>query len=270
MTSGVTMPDAPGPRHAFLPGAARAQASIVQARRLALRRLLLGPAGGLALLCAFSHAQPAFAQPSFDLPALMTLLAQRQSGEARFTEERTVTGFDGPLRSSGTLSFTAPDRFARQTLEPQRERMEVSGNQVRLERGGRVRQMTLDAVPELAALVEGLRGTLTGNAALLRRHFELRLDGQASLWTLTLAPRDSTLAAQVRQLRLAGTGGELRSVELWMAGNDRSLMVIEPATAATAATAAIAAPAAVPPSMRSPPSAPSAPSARSPTAAASR
>ena len=30
-----------------------------------------------------------------------------------------------------------------------------------------MRQLTLDSVPELAALVEGLRGTLSGNGALL-------------------------------------------------------------------------------------------------------
>lgn len=174
---------------------------------------------------------------AFDLDALMALLAQRKSGEARFTEERTVTGFDGPLRTSGTLSFTAPDRFARQTLEPRRERMEVAGNQVRLERGGRVRQMALDAVPELTALVEGLRGTLSGDGALLRKHFDVRVAGQAQLWTLTLTPRDSALAAQVRLLQIVGTAGDLRTVELLLAGNQRSLMTIEP-TATRAATAA--------------------------------
>ncbi|MBI5719811.1 MAG: outer membrane lipoprotein carrier protein LolA [Burkholderiales bacterium] len=172
---------------------------------------------------------------TFELEALMALLAQRKSGEARFTEERTVTGFDSPLRASGTLSFTAPDRFARQTLEPRRERMEVVGNQLRLERGGRVRQMALDAVPELAALVEGLRGTLAGNGALLRKHFDLRLAGQARLWTLTLVPRDPALAAQVRVLQIAGTAGEVRSVELQMAGDQRSLMSIEPVGAPAAA-----------------------------------
>ena len=159
----------------------------------------------------------------------MSLLAQRKSGEARFTEERTVTGFDSPLRASGTLAFTAPDRFVRQTLEPRRERMELDGNQVRLERGGRVRQLTLDAVPELAALLEGLRGTLVGDAAALRKHFDVRLAGEAGLWTLTLSPLDAGVAAQVRLLRLVGTGADLRTVELQMAGNERSLMVIEPA-----------------------------------------
>ncbi len=164
----------------------------------------------------------------------MAALAQRKSGEARFTEERTVTGFDGPLRASGTLSFSAPDRYTRQTLEPRRERMEVAGNQIRLERGGRTRQLTLDAVPELAGLVEGLRGTLSGNAALLRKHFDVRLAGQAGLWTLTLTPLDSALAAQVRQLQIVGTGADLRTVELTMAGQERSLMTIEPISALAA------------------------------------
>lgn len=188
----------------------------------------------LAAADSLTHRAAAQTQPpgAFDLDALMALLAQRRSGEARFAEERTVTGFDSPLRASGTLSFTAPDRFARQTLEPQRERMEVAGNTVRLERGGRVRQMALDAVPELTALLEGLRGTLTGNAALLRKHFDVRLGGQAGLWTLTLVPRDSALASQVRLLQIVGTAGDLRTVELQLAGGERSLMTIEPTVAA--------------------------------------
>ncbi|MBK9136214.1 MAG: outer membrane lipoprotein carrier protein LolA [Betaproteobacteria bacterium] len=207
-----------------------------------LERRLFAAAGALAL---FGVAAPLAAKGTFDVETLMALLAERKSGEARFTEERTVTGFDSPLRASGTLAFTAPDRFVRQTLEPRRERMEVVGNQLRLERGGRVRQMTLDAVPELLALIEGLRGTLTGNAALLRRHFELRLAGQARLWTLTLVPRDAALAAQVRSLQLAGTAGELRTVEVSMAGGDRSLMTIEPlpGPAVSAASTPSAAPA---------------------------
>ena len=76
-----------------------------------------------ALFVAVIAAVRSAAAAGFDLPALMALLAQRKSGEARFTEERWVTGFDSPLRASGTLSFTAPDRFARHTLEPRAEEL---------------------------------------------------------------------------------------------------------------------------------------------------
>jgi outer membrane lipoprotein-sorting protein len=174
---------------------------------------------------------PAIAAPAnIDLPTLAALLAQRKSAEARFTEERFVSGFEGPLRASGTLSFTAPDRFSRQTLEPQAESMSVEGNIVSLKRGKRSRQMALDAVPELTALVEAMRGTLNGDVATLQKHFNTRVEGQNNLWILTLTPLDIRLAAQVRELKIAGVGSDLRSVELWLSGGDRSIMMITPAT----------------------------------------
>lgn len=176
-------------------------------------------------------ATPAWA--AFDLPTLARLLAQRKGGEARFTEERFVTGFDSPLRASGTLSFSAPDRFTRQTLEPLVESMSVEGNTITLKRSGRSRQLSMDAVPELAALIEAVRGTLTGNAVTLDKHFMVSVEGDAARWGLTLVPRDARLAAQVRELQIAGLGSDVRSVALWLAGGDRSVMSIEPLQATT-------------------------------------
>lgn len=190
------------------------------------RRSVLCTLGLLA--AAAARPLPAAAQsPRLDLRTLTGLLAQRRTAEARFTEERHVTGFDSPLRASGTLSFTAPDRFVRQVLEPRPESMSVQGNTIVLRRGGRSRQMTLDAVPELTALVEAMRGTLNGDAALLQRHFETRVDGDAGRWTLTLLPRDARLASQVREMQIAGQAGEIRSVGLWMSNGDRSLMLLD-------------------------------------------
>ncbi len=179
-----------------------------------------------AAACLLAFAAPAWA--AFDLPALAALLAERKSGEARFTEERFVSGFDSPLRASGMLTFKAPDRFARYTLEPVAESMVVEGNTLTLKRGTRTRQMALDTVPELTALVEAVRATLTGNAGTLQRHFTVRVEGGPALWTLTLVPRDARLATQVRELQIAGQNADVRSVALWMAGGDRSLMSVQP------------------------------------------
>ena len=180
----------------------------------------------LLMLClGLGLATPAWA---LDLATVAAQLAQRKSGEARFTEERFVSGFDGPLRASGTLSFTAPDRFARFTTEPRAESMVVDGNSLVLKRGSRSRQMALDTVPEVAALIEAVRGTLTGNALTLDRHFKVKVEGSATLWTLTLVPRDQRLATQVREIKIAGLVSDVRSVELWLAGGDRSLMLIDP------------------------------------------
>lgn len=179
----------------------------------------------LALGLGLASAAPAWA---LDLATLTQLLAQKKSGEARFTEERFVSGFDGPLRSSGTLSFVAPDRFVRTTVEPRAESMTVDGNSLVLKRGSRTRQMTLDAIPEITALIEAVRGTLTGNAGTLEKHFRIQIGGSMAQWSLTLVPRDRRLATQVRELKITGTRSDMRVVELWLAGGDRSVMSIDP------------------------------------------
>ncbi len=158
----------------------------------------------------------------------MGLLAQNKAGEARFVETRQVQGLSRPLQSSGTLSFTAPGRFARQTKEPKAEAMVVDGDQVSLTRNGRTRQMALDAVPEMALMVKAIRGTLTGDGAALRQAFKLTLNGQVAQWTLQMEPQDVRLAMQVSYILVSGRRGELRGVEVQMADGDRSVMAIEP------------------------------------------
>ena len=176
----------------------------------------------LTLLCG---AAPAWA---FDLPELMGLLAKQKQGEATFTEQRFVRGLEGPLSASGTLSFTAPDQLTRRTLTPRPESMVVDGNNLVLSRGGRSRSMTLDSVPELLGMVEAMRGTLSGNGAVLQRYFRSTLKGTAADWTLDLAPLDERLAAQVASLSLSGRGGAVLGVEMEFRGGDRSVMTIVP------------------------------------------
>jgi len=176
----------------------------------------------LALACAVA---PAWA---FDMPELMGLLNKQKQGEANFTEQRFVRGFDGPLAASGTLSFAAPDKLVRRTLSPRPETMAVDGNNLVLSRGGRSRTMALDSVPELLGLVEAMRATLTGNAPVLDRYFRTTLKGNTGDWTLDLVPIDARLSAQVTSLRLSGRGGNVLGVEMEFRGGDRSVMTIVP------------------------------------------
>lgn len=181
----------------------------------------------LALAALPAHA--------LDLPELMTLLAQKRSGEARFTEQREVKGLEAPLASSGTLSFAAPDRFTRKTLTPRPESMVVEGNIVTLTRNGRSRSLALDASPEMEAIVEAVRGTLTGNATSLQQHFKLAVAGTPEQWTLELKPATPRLAVMLDSVRIAGKRSELRTVEMRMADGDRSVMTIEPVAAGAGA-----------------------------------
>jgi hypothetical protein len=183
------------------------------------RRVCIALATGAA-------AWPAHAAFGFD--ELMGTLAQRRSGEARFVEQRFVSVLDQTLTYTGTLSFTAPDRLARHTLTPRPESFVVEGNQLTLQRGERVRRLALDNVPELAAMVEAMRGTLSGDGTALKRYFKPTVQGAASRWTLTLVPIDFRLLGVVRQLRIDGQRADVRVVELQLADGDRSVMSIEP------------------------------------------
>lgn len=184
-----------------------------------------------ALLCALIAA-PAFA---LDLPDLMTLLAQQRGGEAGFSEQRFVKGLERPLTASGTLTFAAPDRFVRKTLKPRLETMAIDGNTIVMTRGSRSRTFTLDAAPEMVAIIEAFRGTLTGNIQTLQRYFTLALAGSADDWTLGLTPLEPGLAARIRSIRIGGRGAEMNRFEIQLADGDRSLMTIQPVRPAAAA-----------------------------------
>ncbi len=163
---------------------------------------------------------------AFDQTALMALLATTREGRASFTEDRHVNGFDSALRTSGELYFKAPDIFERRTIKPANESMLVHGNQMTLARGGARRTMALDAAPEAQAIVGAIRGTLTGDAATLARHFKVNLSRKAEGWLLDLQPLDAALQANVRNVQMRGAKGVVGSVEIWFASGDRSVMTI--------------------------------------------
>jgi outer membrane lipoprotein-sorting protein len=202
------------------------RASMLPDRRAALRAALL-------TLCLGALA-PAYAE-GFDLQALMQKLSQVRSGEAQFVEDRRVQQLDQTLRSSGRLSFTAPDTFVRETLRPRQERMAVVGNQLTLSRGNRSQTTLLDSVPEAAVIVEAIRGTLTGNRDALERYFDTAVQGSAEQWQLDLVPKEPRLRGQVTHLRLSGRQSQVREVRMTLADGDTSVMRIEPVAGDAAA-----------------------------------
>jgi outer membrane lipoprotein-sorting protein len=164
----------------------------------------------------------------FDLQALTQQLAQVHSGEAQFVEDRRIEQLDRTIRSSGRLSFTAPDTFVRETLKPRHERMAVVGNQLTLTRGDRTQTALLDSVPEAAVIVEAIRGTLTGNRETLERYFDVKVQGSPEQWELDLVPREPRLRAQVTSLHISGRRAQVREVRMTLPDGDSSVMRIEP------------------------------------------
>lgn len=197
-----------------------------------LHRLLHRPLARAELWLGLLLALPLSAH-AFDLPELTRLMSQVKSGEAVFTEKRSVAMLDRTLESSGRLTFAAPDTFVRETLKPRPEKVAVVGNMVTLSSGTRTRTLRLDAVPEAAVMVEAIRGTLMGNRQALERNFIVNVTGQPQSWTLELVPIEPQVRELVRSVLINGQQSWVRAVTVAMADGDRSVMSIEQVAAAS-------------------------------------
>jgi len=182
--------------------------------------LLAGVA--LALL-----APSAPADPDWTLARLLAGFAKTHEAHASFIERKRVAVLDRPLVSTGELTFVAPDRLEKRTLRPRRELLKVEGNHLSIERGDRTLEIDLRSYPEVAAFVESIRGTLAGDRGALERFYQLRLEGEAASWALTLTPRAPGMAALVEQVRIAGKGAEISVVEIQQANGDSTLMSVQ-------------------------------------------
>ena len=179
-------------------------------------------ASALALVCS----QAADAAP-LSISQLMASLAQHPQGAATFSEKKFIAMLDEPVVSSGELLFIAPARLEKRTLKPRPESMVLDGDTLTLERGQRKHVMQLRDYPEVAGMIESIRATLAGDRQALERVYQLALDGNSERWTLVLTPLDPKVGAVIARIKMAGVKDEVRSVEIFQADGDRSLMTIE-------------------------------------------
>jgi hypothetical protein len=158
----------------------------------------------------------------------MALLRAHPPGRAHFDETKTVSILDRPLESSGELVFTPPARLEKHVTSPGDERGVADGERLVIERAGRRRVISLAEHPEVAVLIESIRGTLAGDRAALERAYRLELSGDAKAWRLVLTPREEALQALVAKVTLEGSQARVQRVEIEQADGDRSLMQIRP------------------------------------------
>lgn len=184
-----------------------------------LKRLI-----GLCVLLAL----PAWSQAAgWDLDQLMSELAQTRYSHARFSEKKSIAMLDQPVESSGELFYSAPDRLEKRTLKPRYETMLVEGSALTIERGRKRHRLQLQDYPELAAFIESIRGTLSGDRRALERNYRLSLDGNVKQWTLLLLPIQPKMQAVVKQIRVEGARDQVRSIEVLQADGDSALMLID-------------------------------------------
>ena len=173
------------------------------------------------VLCASSYAG------DWALPDLMQLLAQKKSGKATFVEKKYIAILDKPLESSGELSFDAPDRLEKRTLKPRPEAMLLEGDKLTLTlHEKRPLNLRLQDHPEVAAVVESIRGTLSGDQAALEKNYAIHFTSAQGKWQLTLTPVQKAVAKIVRQVHIGGADANIKTITFDQVDGDRFEMTI--------------------------------------------
>lgn len=187
-------------------------------------RLLKGPIALLALSATtWVHAQ------SWGLPELMQTLAQQKVAKATFTEKKFMAVMEQPLESSGELSYVAPDKLEKRTINPRAETLVLEGDRLVMEMPGRRRNaVSLQAHPEVAPFVESIRGTMAGDLAALQKYYAVDFAGRADAWKLVLVPSQASMRKVMSRIRVEGTHDALTLIVFEQADGDRSEMRIQP------------------------------------------
>jgi hypothetical protein len=163
---------------------------------------------------------------SDDLDELMRLLGERHHGHVDFVEQHFLALLSRPVESSGELIYDAPDRLEKRTLQPRPESLMLARDVLTIRRGRHRHVLDLRAYPQILPFVESIRATLAGDRGALERAFRVEYAGNLERWTLFLAPRESSVAATVFQVRIGGSREHLRDVEIREKDGDRSLMTL--------------------------------------------
>ena len=170
----------------------------------------------------FSSANAA----DIDMKSLMQQFAASKNTKAEFSERKYVRILDSPVESSGDLTFQAPDRLEKRTKLPRAETMLIEGNKVSIERGSFKRSMMLDEFVDMASLVKSLTATFRGDQEGIEKYFGWTLSGPVNKWQLVLKPKSSKLFITLREIRFAGEGSYVHTVETTLTDGDWSLMTL--------------------------------------------
>ena len=174
-----------------------------------------------ACMCVNSSAA------DWTLVDLMQLLAQQKSGKANFVEKKYMSILDRPLESSGELTFDAPNRLEKRTLKPRPETMLLDGDKLTLtSHEKRPVHLRLQDHPEVASVVESIRGTLSGDKAALERNYTVDLAGVQAKWQLTLVPVQNEVAKILRRVHISGADANIRIITFDQTDGDRFEMTV--------------------------------------------
>ena len=163
-----------------------------------------------------------------ELRELMLSFAQKKQKSARFKEEKFLSFLDQPLKSEGTLHFRPPDYLEKNITKPQKERLVVESDIVKIvDQQDVSRTFSLNDYPPLKELLNGIRFTLLGKIDSLAQYYELTLNGNCHQWTLILVPKSISAMDFIDRIIFLGEKDNIEKITWVETNGDFTVMTIE-------------------------------------------
>lgn len=165
---------------------------------------------------------------SWTLTELMAALAEVKTRNDTFTETKHLSVLEQPLRMSGKLFFSAPDRIEKHIEKPEPSAYIVKGSEllIRMFRQ-RERKVVLFQYPAIQAFVESMRATLAGDLKTLKEYYTVGFKSNGQDWQLNLEPVDEDMKDYVTEITIKGHNTQLSTIETQERDSDRSIMTIQ-------------------------------------------
>ena len=114
-----------------------------------------------------------------------------------------------------------PTIWSSARCKPHPEDLVADGNRLTMTEGDEAaRVIDLASQPEIRALVDTVRATLSGDARLLQFYYAIELAGDDQAWELTLHPVAPQVVATVREVMITGHGSDPLSIETIQTNGD--------------------------------------------------
>lgn len=161
-----------------------------------------------------------------------------------FTQERSLQGFQAPLKSEGTFLVAEGKGVIWKVEKPFATTTVITPvGLVQNAQGTETLRLPASRIPFIAKLYDMLSGTMTGDMSGLKQQFDVRTAGSASDWTLQLTPKPGAAENSdpqnmpIRALDIAG-GQYVKSVDIQRQNGDRDLLTFTDQAVDTAALSA--------------------------------
>jgi hypothetical protein len=169
---------------------------------------------------------PASAALALELADILAVSRVTPPARVEFQEERHSPLFDEALVLSGYLEYLDYGVLHKVIVSPFSDAFMIDSGEIRLQRDGETRQISLERRDELATIIGGIEAILSGEASLLESLFDYEILGSITDWSIELKPKSRSVARRVPLLSVSGDGDSVVRILIDLRDGERQIMNI--------------------------------------------